>query len=208
MIVRSCRLNLTGFKPVFRRFSSSFFPEEEKAGDGYIKYKEKSVSAPDRRWVVESDHWKEQTRKGFPLEKQETLHENFETSRNEAEWKAVQSLLPLKEIPLPPKHKSYPTPSGWVPPSSTLPDEKYHIRRTRFHQLPVYLESRLGGWHHLTVIRYCDGDLWALEADLRAEINKVKGEEPLTQVDEVCGKVRLKGAFLKEVSDFLISKGF
>lgn len=37
-------------------------------------------------------------------------------SRNAEEWKFVEALLPSKLVPEPPKHASYPTPSGWVPP--------------------------------------------------------------------------------------------
>ena len=37
-------------------------------------------------------------------------------SRDPEEWKFVEALLPIKIVPEPPKHSSYPTPSGWVPP--------------------------------------------------------------------------------------------
>jgi len=37
-------------------------------------------------------------------------------SQDAEEWKFVEALLPSKIVPDPPKHDSYPTPSGWVPP--------------------------------------------------------------------------------------------
>ena len=37
-------------------------------------------------------------------------------SRDPEEWKFVEALMPSKIVPDPPKHASYPTPSGWVPP--------------------------------------------------------------------------------------------
>ena len=37
-------------------------------------------------------------------------------SRDSEEWKFVEALMPMKIVPEPPKHSSYPTPSGWVPP--------------------------------------------------------------------------------------------
>jgi len=37
-------------------------------------------------------------------------------SRDPEEWKFVEALMPSKIVPEPPKHSSYPTPSGWVPP--------------------------------------------------------------------------------------------
>jgi len=38
-------------------------------------------------------------------------------SRDPEEWKFVEALIPMKMVPDPPKHSSYPTPSGWVPPN-------------------------------------------------------------------------------------------
>jgi len=35
------------------------------------------------------------------------------------EFKYVEKLLPKNRIPDPPAHASYPTPSGWIPPSVT-----------------------------------------------------------------------------------------
>jgi len=37
-------------------------------------------------------------------------------SRDPEEWKFVEALLPNKIVPEPPRHSSYPTPSGWVAP--------------------------------------------------------------------------------------------
>lgn len=51
---------------------------------------------------------------GDPREKKPAEYTNFETSTKEFEW--VRRLYPVRLIPTPPAHKSYPTPSGWIPP--------------------------------------------------------------------------------------------
>lgn len=38
-----------------------------------------------------------------------------EESRDPEEWAAVERVLPQGTVPEPPKHDSYPTPSGWFP---------------------------------------------------------------------------------------------
>lgn len=76
------------------------------------------------------------------------------------EFKFVKKLLPSPVVPDPPKHDSYPTPSGWLPPdyakSSQLP---YFVLRTRFHNFPIYPIVRNGS-RKLVRIRYIEGDIW------------------------------------------------
>lgn len=73
----------------------------------------------------------------------------------------VKKLIPSQIVPEPPKHESYPTPSGWVPPniekSSKLP---YFVLRTRFHNFPIYPLEREGGSRKLVRIRHIEGDIW------------------------------------------------
>jgi len=79
------------------------------------------------------------------------------------EFKYVEKLIPNQVVPEPPKHDSYPTPSGWVPinpeKSSNLP---YHILRTRFYNFPIYAIEREGGSRKLTKIRSIEGNIWVL----------------------------------------------
>jgi hypothetical protein len=74
--------------------------------------------------------------------------------------KYVQPLIPETTVPDPPEHKSYPTPSGWIPPdlkkSSKLP---YYVLRTRFHQFPIYPILR-NGLVPLVRVRNIEGDIW------------------------------------------------
>lgn len=89
---------------------------------------------------------------------------NVIESREEFE-KFVKPILPNFMVPDPPKHDSYPTPSGWVPPdytkSSRLP---YFVMRTRFHQFPIYPEEKDGSWRFVR-IRYVEGDIWVRLCD-------------------------------------------
>lgn len=74
--------------------------------------------------------------------------------------KYVKKILPDFTIPEPPAHKSYPTPSGWVPPdykkASQLP---YFVLRSRFHQFPIYPEERDGSKRYVR-IRNIEGNIW------------------------------------------------
>uniref|UniRef100_A0A8C3V6T6 Large ribosomal subunit protein mL49 n=1 Tax=Catharus ustulatus TaxID=91951 RepID=A0A8C3V6T6_CATUS len=75
-----------------------------------------------------------------------------------AEFAFVERLLPPSSIPEPPPHPKYPTPSGWSPPAGPPPDLPYFVRRSRLHNLPVYLGQRQG--RRLTALRHIHGDIW------------------------------------------------
>ncbi|KAK3594331.1 hypothetical protein CHS0354_024267 [Potamilus streckersoni] len=123
------------------------------------------------------------------------------------EFKYVEKLLPSKTVPEPPKHTLYPTPSGWVPPAANL-STPYAVNRTKNHNLPVYLQVKVGGTRKLTLIRKIDGDIWALEADIRNFLEPITGKKCLTQVHEVARFIRVRGNYVTEVGKFLIDKGF
>ncbi|NWR95361.1 RM49 protein, partial [Furnarius figulus] len=122
-----------------------------------------------------------------------------------AEFVFVERLLPPTHIPNPPQHPKYPTPSGWSPPTGPSPDLPYFVRRSRHHNLPVYLEVRKGGNRKITTLRGVRGDLWALERDLRAFLGV---PELPVQVNEVTGTLRLKGHWGTELRQWLLQKGF
>ncbi|KAK7469619.1 hypothetical protein BaRGS_00036348 [Batillaria attramentaria] len=138
----------------------------------------------------------------------------YETSTEE--FKYVERLLPPKTIPSPPKHESYPTPSGWIPPKESGRTHPYFVRRTKNHVLPIYPEFRNGGTRKLVLIKNIEGDIWAsirlfsaLDADLRAHLEQVTGWTPIaSQVHEVGRYIRVKGLVADHVCDFLLSKGF
>ena len=50
-------------------------------------------------------------------------------------------------------------------------------------------------------------DLQALEADLRAYLEKATGKPVYTQVDEITTKIRVRGTFMEELCQFLLQKG-
>ncbi len=80
---------------------------------------------------------------------------------SKAEFEFVEKLLPSQIVPEPPKHDSYPTPSGWVPVNVELASKlPYAVLRTRFHQFPMYPLEREGGSRKLVRIKNIEGDIW------------------------------------------------
>jgi hypothetical protein len=76
-------------------------------------------------------------------------------------FKFVERILPNPIVPEPPKHESYPTPSGWVPTNPEIASKlSYFVLRTRFHNFPIYPIEREGGSRKLVKIRYIEGDIW------------------------------------------------
>ncbi|XP_067170872.1 large ribosomal subunit protein mL49 [Apteryx mantelli] len=124
-----------------------------------------------------------------------------------AEYAFVERLLPPTRVPDPPKHPSYPTPSGWSPPRDPPPALPYFVRRSRMHNVPVYRDLTHGN-RKMTVIRKIEGDIWALEGSSRPSWGGARGREPLTQVNELTGTLRIKGYFDGEVKAWLLEKGF
>ncbi|XP_071275981.1 LOW QUALITY PROTEIN: large ribosomal subunit protein mL49 [Agelaius tricolor] len=123
-----------------------------------------------------------------------------------AEFGFVERLLPPSRIPDPPPHPKYPTPSGWSPPADPPPDLPYFVRRSRLHNLPVYLGLRQG--RCLTELRRIHGDIWALERDLRAFLGSQGVPEVAAQVNEVTGTLRLRGHWGAQVRQWLLQRGF
>ncbi|XP_025104479.1 39S ribosomal protein L49, mitochondrial-like [Pomacea canaliculata] len=133
----------------------------------------------------------------------------FEVSADPEEFKFVERLLPYKTVPSPPSHTNYPTPSGWIPQKEadlTLP---YFVRRTKNHMLPIYQELRNGNTRKLVKIRYIEGDIWALDADLREYLQQVTGSKIIaTQVHEIARWIRVKGLYAEHICAFMLKKGF
>lgn len=159
---------------------------------------------------------------------------NVIESKEEFE-KYVKRILPSQFIPEPPKHDSYPTPSGWVPPNyekcGKLP---YYVLRTRFHQFPIYPEERDGSKRYVR-IKNVEGDIWVrcfsslfilhrliynliffkqFERDLRKHIEESikkhenKSENVYAQVNEIQRHVLVKGYYQEYINDFFLKCGF
>uniref|UniRef100_A0A8D0BWZ5 Large ribosomal subunit protein mL49 n=1 Tax=Salvator merianae TaxID=96440 RepID=A0A8D0BWZ5_SALMN len=123
------------------------------------------------------------------------------------EYSFVERLIPPTQVPTPPKHDSYPTPSGWKPPQETPPDLPYFVRRSRMHNVPVYTDIT-HGCRKMTIIRKIEGDIWALEKDVKEFLTQLSKYAPATQVNEVACSIHIKGYFDKELKKWLIDKGF
>ncbi|KAI1898667.1 hypothetical protein AGOR_G00074740 [Albula goreensis] len=135
-----------------------------------------------------------------------TAERNSSIVESTEEYKYVERLIPPTQIPTPPKHDG-PAPSGWTPPSAVPPDLPYMIRRSRMHNVPVYKDITHGN-RITTLVRKVEGDIWALEKDVKEHLCQMTGKVPPTQVNEVTRCIRVKGDFDKELKDWLIKKGF
>ncbi|KAM9750729.1 large ribosomal subunit protein mL49 [Menidia menidia] len=122
------------------------------------------------------------------------------------EYKFVERLIPPSRVPDPPRHPG-PSPSGWAPPAGSPPSLPYFIHRSRMHNIPVYTDLTHGN-RKTTLVRKVEGDIWALDRDVREHLRGVTGREQPTQVNEVTMTLRVKGHFDKELKDWLLSKGF
>ncbi|KAL4660005.1 39S ribosomal protein L49, mitochondrial [Arapaima gigas] len=122
------------------------------------------------------------------------------------EYKYVERLIPPTQIPSPPHHDG-PAPSGWTPPSAVPPAFPYMIRRSRMHNIPVYTDITNNS-RKTTLLRKIEGDIWALEKDVREYLEQLTGKVLPTQVNEVTRSIRIKGHFDKELKDWLLKKGF
>ncbi|XP_018409814.1 PREDICTED: 39S ribosomal protein L49, mitochondrial [Nanorana parkeri] len=122
------------------------------------------------------------------------------------EYCFVERLIPRLQVPDPPKHTGV-TPSGWIPPKDTPPDLPYFVRRSRMHNIPVYKDITHGN-RQMTVIRKIEGDIWALETEVKDFLTQLTGKTPATQVNEINRTIRVKGYFDTELQTWLGEKGF
>ncbi|XP_028439025.1 large ribosomal subunit protein mL49 [Perca flavescens] len=127
-------------------------------------------------------------------------------SESAEEYKFVERLIPPSRVPAPPKHAG-PTPSGWTPPADSPPPLPYMIRRSRMHNIPVYSDLTHGS-RRTTLVRKVEGDIWALEKDVKQYLKEVTGKELPTQVNEVTMTLKVKGHFDTELKEWLAGKGF
>ncbi|XP_017344476.1 mitochondrial ribosomal protein L49 [Ictalurus punctatus] len=118
----------------------------------------------------------------------------------------VERLIPPTRVPPPPKHTG-PAPSGWTPPSETPPSLPYMIRRSRMHNIPVYSDIKHGN-QKSTIVRKVEGDIWALNKDVKEHLQQLTGRELPTTVNEVTMSIRIKGQFDTELKEWLLKLGF
>ncbi|CAD6186983.1 unnamed protein product [Caenorhabditis auriculariae] len=149
------------------------------------------------------------------LPKQEKTYPKVEEIA--VDWSYVERLMPIEVVPEVPHHDSFPTASGWQPPSISSPNLSYHLRRRRDHLLPLYLERKRDllneksldfDYAELVVVRGVDGDVFACETDLRTFLESELSHPVATHVDELKGRIKVKGAPRSAIEKFFYSKGF
>ncbi|XP_068607506.1 large ribosomal subunit protein mL49 [Brachionichthys hirsutus] len=133
-------------------------------------------------------------------EDRQTVTESTET------YRFVERLIPPTRVPDPPKHAGV-APSGWSAPPAAPPPLPYMIRRSRMHNIPVYTDVTNGS-RKMTVIRKVEGDIWALDRDVKHYLKGVTGKELPTQVNDVTMTLKVKGHFDRELKDWLTTRGF
>ena len=131
------------------------------------------------------------------------------------EFQFVEKLLCSPIVPEPPRHESYPTPSGWLPQNVEKSSKlSYAVLRTRFHNFPIYPITREGGSRKLVRIKFIEGDIWKFDKDLRAFIQKSvaiaenKKLNIYSQVNEVQRQVLVKGHYQEYINNFFLHCGF
>ncbi|KAL6742802.1 hypothetical protein Aduo_015911 [Ancylostoma duodenale] len=149
------------------------------------------------------------------LPKSSSTTTTFEEAK--IDWSFVERLMPHEVVPPLPKHGSYPTPSGWQPPQDPPPKLPYYVHRKRDHTLPLYLNRRRDllneealdfDYVELVTMKGVEGDVFACEADLRQFLEAELGMPIATHVDELKGRIVIKGADRSIVEKFLYTKGF
>ncbi|KAL7673497.1 hypothetical protein ACOME3_008352 [Neoechinorhynchus agilis] len=126
-------------------------------------------------------------------------------------WKYVERVIPNELVPDPPQHSQYPTPSGWFPPEKThLSDQcPYLVRRTRFHQMPIYDYSTIDEHVPCVRIRKIEGDVWRMRDDLKTFLDAALNETNEIQVDEIRRCLVIRGNYHHDlIFEFLKQKGF
>ncbi|KIH60757.1 hypothetical protein ANCDUO_08981 [Ancylostoma duodenale] len=96
------------------------------------------------------------------------------------------------------------------------PKLPYYVRRKRDHTLPLYLNRRRDllneetldfDYVELVTMKGVEGDVFACEADLRQFLEAELGMPIATHVDELKGRIVIKGADRSIVEKFLYTKG-
>ncbi|ETN77852.1 hypothetical protein NECAME_03024 [Necator americanus] len=97
------------------------------------------------------------------------------------------------------------------------PKLPYYVRRKRDHTLPLYLSRRRDllnektldfDYVELVTMKEIDGDVFACERDLREFLEKELCKPIATHVDELKGRIVIKGADRAIIEKFLFTKGF
>ncbi|KMQ95041.1 putative 39s ribosomal protein mitochondrial-like protein [Lasius niger] len=132
---------------------------------------------------------------------------DYEITKDPNEWKYVERLLRYKTVPKPPTG-DVELPSGYKPARASPTDYSYFIERTRNYLQPVYLKLGYRGLKRITEIKKIQGDIWAMDRDIKEYITKCTGRAPPSQIHEFVGMIKFKGDYVNRVKDWMNTKGF
>ena len=147
-----------------------------------------------------------------PEHLEEVSKKKIEILQSPPEWKFVERLINGRIIGNPPvtDANEY-LPSGWKPQKSVAELKAqfpYFVNRTKNHQVPVYLMSTFRGQRKITKLKRVEGDIWALEKDLKDYLQKTLKKRVETRVNEVSGQIDFKGIHVDMITERLMEKGF
>eukprot|EP00761_Pharyngomonas_kirbyi_P000544 gb/GECH01000544.1/.p1 GENE.gb/GECH01000544.1/~~gb/GECH01000544.1/.p1 ORF type:complete len:170 (+),score=45.68 gb/GECH01000544.1/:1-510(+) len=91
-------------------------------------------------------------------------------------------------------------PTGFQKPLGILDPLPFHVKRTGFAQIPVYIDYRNGRTRVLTIVRKIEGDMRAL----REELEKITQ----THVEQKQGRLQVKGNHSPMIKTYLRALGF
>lgn len=130
-----------------------------------------------------------------------------EIVKNPPEWKYVERLLSnAVTVPVPSPKAEYP--SGWKPQTIDPSQARYMIHRNKNHMMPIYLKIQHRGYRRITIVKYIQGDIWALAEDLRAFLEDYTGRKILIRVHEFSGQLWIRRDFVNLIKDYLMEQGY
>lgn len=72
----------------------------------------------------------------------------------------------------------------------------------------VYLIRNPRGTKRITKITKIQGDIWALERDIKQHVEKRTGNKIASQIHEFAGVIKFKGDYVSRVKEWMDMKGF
>ncbi|XP_041981319.1 probable 39S ribosomal protein L49, mitochondrial [Aricia agestis] len=141
-----------------------------------------------------------------PFVRKVTEQYEFDITKDPADWKFVERLLPLESIPqFTPKEKY---PSGWIPPKEEAKNLPYFIARTKNHEVPIYLNRSYRGQRQISKIKHIEGDIWAMNDEIKAYLKNTHKRYVETRVHELGKFIEVKGDFVTSLHNWAYSKGY
>ncbi|XP_071626940.1 large ribosomal subunit protein mL49 isoform X2 [Temnothorax longispinosus] len=132
---------------------------------------------------------------------------DYEITKDPTEWKYVERVLRYKIIPKP-ATGDIKFSSGYKPASALPTDYSYFVERTKNYMQPVYLTRNLRGAKKVTEITKIQGDIWALERDMKRFLEERMRKKVASQIHEFAGIIKFKGDCVSRVKEWMDMKGF